>query len=115
MTQRTETSYSTSPKDLPKAFWWGLGMGLAAFVIKFTSGTTTKVNGVVTQCSYTDYFALFAAVFCVVAAVLGLRQGPRAGRARRVHPAVLVGVAVVVLALAGVHVLRGLGMLGGPC
>lgn len=111
----TANGYLTDLKFMPKAFWWGLGMGVAAFVISFNFGKTMKVNGVVTECSYTDVFALFAAAVCLVCAVVGLKHGFKAHPERSVHPAMLGSAALVVLVLAGIHVLRGLGMIGGPC
>ncbi|WP_068250153.1 hypothetical protein [Janibacter corallicola] len=106
---------STDPKNVPTPFWWGLGFGVLAFVVHISSSSSRRVNGVLTECSYTDYFAFIAAAACVGFGVVGLVKGLRASRDRSVHPVVLLALALVLAILAVVHVLRGIGMIGGPC
>lgn len=106
---------SKNPKDLPAALLWGLGIGLVAFVVSFTSSSTKTVNGAVTECSYTDFFALIAAVACVGCAALGATRYVRSPGSRPVPRWMVGAVAIGLVVLAGVHVLRGLGTLGGPC
>ena len=113
--QAMQQSSSTNPKNVPKALWWGLAFGVLGFIVSISSSSSRTVNGVVTECSYTDYFPLIAAIACVGFGVSGLVQGFRAPRHRSVHPAVLLVFALVLGAFAVVHVLRGLGMIGGPC
>lgn len=113
--QTVHQSSTTNPKNVPTPLWWGLGFGIAAFVIHVSSSSSRTVNGVMTECSYTDYFAFIAAAACVGFGVAGLTKGRKAPKDRSVHPAVLLAFALVLAILAVVHVLRGIGMIGGPC
>lgn len=127
MSQQTSTTEdetpiqptTNSPTALPKPFWVGLAFALAAFVVHLSSTRTSGVNGVVVECSYMDYFALLAAVAVAVCAVAVAkaafaRHNPWSKIARPTR-GLLFGASAVLLVFAVVHVLRGLGMLGGPC
>ena len=66
-----------------------------------------------------DYFALLAAVAVAACAVAVAktafaRHNPWSKIARPTR-GLLFGASAVLLVFAVVHVLRGLGMLGGPC
>lgn len=117
---QTPTQPTThSPKALPKAFWFGLGVALVGFVVHISSSSTRTVNGEMVECSYLDIFALLAAVVAAVCAVAVAKAGlarpnPWSKLARPSRGLVLAGSAVLVV-LAVVHVLRGVGMIGGPC
>src|SRR6266571_5130092 len=80
--------------------------GLLPFVISFSSTHSTSVNGVVTNLVYRDWVAFgggAVAALCGVVALLALRRPGKKG--------VRAAAAVGLLALGGVQVARGLGLL----
>lgn len=81
------------------------------FVISFTSLSTTSINGVST-CSYMDYGALLFGALAMLAGSAGV-MGVRglAPDVRNLNLAICVAADVVGV----VHILRGIGMIGGPC
>ena len=81
------------------------------FVISFTTLSTTMSNGVRT-CSYMDYGALLFGALAMLAGSAGL-MGVRglAPDMRNLNLAICVAADVVGV----VHILRGIGMVGGPC
>jgi len=81
------------------------------FVIALSSTSTSSINGV-TTCSHMNYGALLfgaLAMMAGAAGLIGLRDLPAETRS--------LNIAVLVAAdLVGVlHVLRGIGIIGGPC
>lgn len=106
---------STNPKDLPRPLLWGLGIGLVAFVVSMTTYSSRSVNGVVTECSSFDVAALLAAVACLGCAVGGVVQQVRGPRGGAASTWLVLGVAAGLVVLAGVHALRAVGTIGGPC
>ncbi len=100
---------STSAKVLPV-------VAVLGFFVRLTSVTRSTSGGVVTSCSYIDFFALVFAVICVLGGLALARRGIRAPewQHRAVSTAYLV-IGFVVAALGVVHVLRGVGVLAGPC
>ncbi len=66
-----------------------------------------------------DLFALFAAAVLVVGAFIGAKAAfakPNPwSKVARPTRSLLFGASAVLLAFAVLHVLRGLGMVGGPC
>lgn len=106
---------SMNPKDLPTPLLWGLGIGPVAFVVNLSSSSSKSVNGVVTECSYFDAAAMVAAAVCVGCAGFGVVQWVRKRHEYAINHWMVIGAAAVLVLLAGIHVLRGLGMVGGPC
>lgn len=91
-------------------------VAVIAFFMSFATHSTQTVNGRVTQCSYTDFLALAVGVACLIGGASILRRGarPRTGPEEAVTKWHLgIGAAVAVLGV--VHLLRGLGILWGPC
>ena len=84
-----------------------LGIGVATFFINITSISSTSRNGVLTSCSYMDYFALIAGV------VLFLYGLNRVFKNKDDATAMLVSL--VVVGLGALHVARGLGLVMSPC
>lgn len=118
MNETTTTPRTTSMdlRRLPASFLWGLGIGIVGFIISFRTTSTSSVNGEVTACSSMDLAALAWATLCVVCALAGI------GRYRLQRPVdraatrlMMLAVTAVLGLLAVIHVLRGLGMIGGPC
>lgn len=106
---------TTSLRDIPKATYAGLVIGVLGFFFSIATTTTSSVNGVQTACSYQDYGAMIAAALCLVCAVTGIVQ-------RRKHPYqypvqhwIVYALAGVLTVLAVVHALRGFAVIGGPC
>lgn len=104
-----------SPRDVPIPLYVGLGIALLGFVVSISSLVTSSVNGQIQSCSYQDYGAILAAAACLLCAGLGIARRRSRPYRYRVHPAVVYALAAVLVVFAVVHVLRGLGMIGGPC
>ena len=84
---------------------------LLGFVVRCSSTTSTTSNGRLVECSYTDAGALLAGIVAVVGGLVGVAASLR----REEDRAVLIAVSVVSVALGVVHLLRGVGTIGGPC
>ncbi len=84
--------------------------GLLGFVVGITNTHTSNLNGQIT-CSHMDYGALALGVIAGLAGGTGLSSARTMGEARMLNMAVSGGG----LALGVIHVLRGIGQLGGPC
>lgn len=81
------------------------------FVISFTSTSQSTINGVST-CSHMDFAALILGGMTMLAASAGLlRIRDAAAETRTLNLAILVVADIVGV----VHILRGIGMVGGPC
>ncbi len=93
--------------ETQKPLFWALGIGVATFFIQITSFSSSSSNGVLTSCSYTDYFALLAG------AILLLFGLSRVFKSKDDPTAMLLSVAII--ALGAVHVARGLGIIMSPC
>ena len=87
--------------------------GIGGFVIRLSS--TTVSGG---DCSYIDIGALGAGVICGVAGVVALvtrsaGRGSADGSGWSMTPDRVLGLVGVLLAV--VHLMRGVGAIGGPC
>lgn len=100
---------------LPVGLWVGLAAALVGFVFRFSFSSTATTNGVITQCTYYDVGAVLAAIVCFIGAVAGLIAWLRHPAENRLSPALVLPIAAVIALIGVVHVLRGLGMIGGPC
>jgi hypothetical protein len=88
-----------------------LVFAVLGFLLGFTTTNTTSINGV-TTCSYMDYGALVFGALAMLAGSAGLMNlRSIAAEARNFNIAVLLGADLVGV----LHVLRGIGMVGGPC
>lgn len=106
----------TSPwKRIPLGLWIGLIAALVGYVLSVTYQSTASTNGVITQCTYYDFGAMAAAAVCVAGVGAGLISWMRRSPETRISGAVMAGLAVVVGLFGVIHVLRGLGMIGGVC
>ena len=98
-------------KDLSGSSKAALIFAVLGFVINLTSTTSSSVNGV-TTCSHTDFAALALGALTLLVASVGLT------RIRDLRPEALnLNIAVLVAAdiIGIVHILRGIGIIGGPC
>lgn len=88
-----------------------LVFAVLGFVLSFTTLSTSSINGMST-CRYMDYGALLFGALAMLAGSSGL-MGVRnlAAEARNLNIAVCIGADIVGV----VHILRGIGMVGGPC
>lgn len=103
-----QASQGNAWQRLPGAFKVGIIASLVGFFVSLSSSSSRTVNGDVVSCSYLDVAAfIFAAIAagCAVGTLMDKRS-PMGLR---------VGLAGVLLALGVIHVLRGLGILNGPC
>lgn len=84
---------------------------ILGFVVSFTSLSSSTINGVRT-CSYMDYGALLFGALAMLAGSAGLmRVRDLAPDARTLNLVICVAADVVGV----IHILRGIGMVGGPC
>lgn len=84
---------------------------ILGFVVSFTSLSSSTINGVRT-CSYMDYGALlFGALAMLVGSAGLMRVRDLAPDARTLNLVICVAADVVGV----IHILRGIGMVGGPC
>ena len=88
--------------------------GLLPFVVNFsTFNRSSGPDGV--TCSYTDYAALIGGGIAILAAGAALMSSPGGDTGDGPSPAVRYGIGLAVLALGAVQILRGLGIVMGPC
>jgi hypothetical protein len=93
---------------LPTQAIVGLAPALVAFIVHFTTTRMVTSDGRLTSCSYVDFFAIGASIglfYC--AATTGWSEGRDDPLLRR--------VALLLIAFGILHLLRGVGMVGGPC
>lgn len=83
-------------------------IAILGFVIRVTSTSQSSINGVVT-CWHNDFAALGLGILAVILGGLGALRAQ--GHARNANM-IVGGIAA---AVGVVHVLRGFGMVGGPC
>jgi len=84
-----------------------LAFGIATFFIQINSFSSTSSNGVMTSCSYIDFFALIAGAILVL---IGLGRVFKA----KGEPAVML-VSLAVAGLGALHIARGFGLIMSPC
>lgn len=106
---------TTSPRDVPTPLYVGLAIGLLGFFVSLSSMSSQSINGEMTMCSYQDYGAMIAGVLCLVCAGMGIQRRRKSPYKFPVAHWIVYALAAVLVVLAVVHVLRGLGMIGGPC
>ena len=81
------------------------------FFITFDSYSSSTINGV-RSCSYTDYAALvFGALAILFGAIAAGRTAGGPDDSRQMNMALSLGA----VAIGGYHLLRGFGIIGGPC
>lgn len=93
---------------LPTQAIAGLGLALVTFVVRLSTTSSTTLNGELMSCTHIDFFAIGASIgisYC--AGTTGWTEGRDDPFLRR--------VALVLIAFGVLHLLRGVGMLGGPC
>ncbi|MGH3446581.1 MAG: hypothetical protein ACRDP4_03050 [Nocardioidaceae bacterium] len=114
-TSATQRGPSTDLRELPKSLWVGLVVGVLAFFVTISSHTEERVNGVQTSCSYTDFAALVGALACIICVPAAWMARGKLSRRRQSALWLMAPGSLLLIAFAVVHVLRGLGVVGGPC
>ncbi len=91
----------------PTSFWVGLICGLLPFVVSFSSLSTSSGPGGST-CSYTDFAGIILGIVAGIAGfgVLSARQW---------QPGLRYGAGALIIALGVFQLVRGIGLVGGPC
>ncbi|MQA02931.1 MAG: hypothetical protein GEV07_09480 [Streptosporangiales bacterium] len=84
---------------------------VGGFVLSLSYSATSTTNGVLTSCTYVDAGPLLLAPVAAVAGLVAVVRCRRPGRELHLE----VGAGLLCVAIAGLHVLRGLGIVGGPC
>lgn len=102
-------------QDIPRAAKVGAIFGLIPFVVSFTS-TQTSSGGGITACSHMDIAALVGGAIALIAGVAAfLPKRDAMGPVQSASMGIRLGSGLVVAALGAFQILRGLGMVGGPC
>lgn len=107
------TSESFSVKylwqDSPGAFKGGVVLAVVSWFISIASSQHSTTNGVLTSCSYLDFFKVGGGALVVVLAVGGFLANSR--KTRHALPAAVAGVIAAVLVVVGaLLVLRGMAV-----
>jgi hypothetical protein len=100
-------SWSTTPAVIRFA-------GVAAilgFVVTIESTSSRTINGRLAECSYTNFGALLLGALALVAGLVGVVAARKIVEQRTVLMAIAAGSALIGV----LHILRGLGSIGGPC
>lgn len=84
---------------------------VGGFVLSLSYSASSTENGVMTSCTYIDAGPLLLAPLAAIAGLVAVVRCRKPGR----KTAVEVGVGLLCVAIAALHVLRGLGILAGPC
>jgi hypothetical protein len=98
-------------KNTPAAIRTALIAAILGFVVRCSSSSTSSRNGRVTECSYFDGGA---ALFGAVAIVAGL-MGVAASWRRKDDKVLMLVISIGSVGVGIVHILRGVGAIGGPC
>lgn len=98
-------------KNTPAAIRTALISAVLGFVVSCSSSSTRTVNGRLTECSYFD---AGAALFGAVAIIAGLIGVAAAWKRTDDKPLMLV-ISIVSTCVGVIHILRGIGVIGGPC
>ena len=100
-------SWSTIPAAIKTG---GIAALLGFFVSCSSTSTRSGPGGF--ECDYTDGAALLFGVVAIVGGLIGIAQCVR----RKEDDRILLFVASLVIVGVGVvHILRGIGSVGGPC
>lgn len=80
------------------------------FVLSFTSTSMSNINGLIT-CSHSDLGALVLGVLACLAGGVGLAAARTLQEAQQIN----IILCVLAVGVGALHIMRGLGMVGGPC
>lgn len=111
----TEHESTMNLRDAPKSMWVGLIVGLVGLVVNMSFTSSQSVNGVVTQCTSINIAAFLAAAVCLLCGIRTISGKLRRPGRYPMHAGIVLGAGGVILLLAIVHVLRGIGILSGAC
>ncbi len=103
---------SLSWSETPAAIRTGGIAALLGFVISCNTSSSRTVNGAVVDCSYTDFGALVLGAVAIIGGLIGIGTCLKRTADDRL---LLIGASVVMIVLGVVHLLRGVGTIGGPC
>lgn len=102
-------------RRLPTSLWIGVAAGLLGFLLELSASSTASRNGEVVSCSHIDLGPWVVVAVLGVCLLIGIRSHLNRRVENRADLPPVVGAAVLIAALALVHVARGLGVFGGPC
>ncbi len=99
---------------LPGSLKFGAVAGLLPFIVNVSTYNRASGPGGVT-CSYMDFAALIGGGVAILAAGAALMSSSGGDMEDSPSPAIRYGLGLAVLALGVVQILRGLGIIMGPC
>jgi predicted membrane channel-forming protein YqfA (hemolysin III family) len=103
---------SLSWSTAPPAIRVGGIAAIAGFFASITTTSSRSVNGRLTECSYTDYGALIIGAVAILAGVVGFFAALSRKEEDRT---VVLGVSIGIALVGVLHIMRGIGAVGGPC
>ncbi len=102
---------SLSWSSTPAAIRGGAVAAILGFVISIESTSSRTINGRIAECSYTNFGALILGAVAILAGLVGVGVAIKVTENR----GVLIAIAAASVALGVLHILRGVGTVGGPC
>ena len=87
-----------------------IGFAIAGFIVSFTTLNTSNINGVVT-CDFMDYGKVVLGAMAVIVGGLGEFAALRTPATRMPNLIASGGASLVGI----LHILMGVGVIGGPC
>lgn len=87
--------------------WTALAIAVLSVVVRLSSFSSSKVNGEMVSCSYTDFGGIALGGVAVLVAATAGAQG------RRSAPTLVVSAIALVVGAAGL--LKGFGVIWNPC
>ena len=95
----------------PAAIRVGAIAAILGFLLTIESTSSRTINGRLAECSYTNYGALLLGAIAIVAGLIGVAMAVKSTENR----GLLIAIAAVTVAIGVLHILRGIGSVGGPC
>jgi len=96
--------------DLTSSAKAALLLALTSTFVRFEATSSTRINGVVTSCSYFDFGAVGFGGLAVIASVFAIKDGRTANNPT---PSYIVSGLSMLIALYSIA--SGLGIIGSPC
>lgn len=97
--------------NTPAAIRTALVAAVLGFVVRCSSSSTSSRNGRLTECNYFDAGAALFGAVAIVAGLIGIAAAFR----RNDDKALMLVISIVSTGIGVIHILRGVGAIGGPC
>lgn len=98
-------------KNTPASIRTALVAAILGFVVRCSSTTTSSRNGRLTECSYFDGGAVLFGAVAILSGLIGCVAATR----RQDDKTLMLVISIVSVAVGVLHILRGVGTVGGAC